>query len=194
MFKMVDLGLDLYHIYTAVALCIFNNPACPEGKFRSGDVCEPCPIGTYRHKAEDLECTPCPDGETTLKTGGISIGSCYKGEKKVYYPTTIGVLPNVCYNYNNVKCLVYTFESTQIHVHPSRPTNLVPTLQMKPMLKRSQIPLSTMQNGICEVTALICNDPPDPPRMGLSTQDKGVFFVFAHFKRNFVKYWNFETV
>ena len=35
-------------------------------------------------------------------------------------------------------------------------------LQIKPMSKRSlrprQIPLSTMQNGICEVTVLFCND------------------------------------
>ena len=27
-----------------------------------------------------------------------------------------------------------------------------------------------------------------------ATQDKGIFWFFAHFERNFVEYWNLETI
>ena len=51
---------------------------CPPGQYAAGDVCRPCPIGTYSHSI-GMTCTPCPSGCTTKSEGQTAYAACYCG-------------------------------------------------------------------------------------------------------------------
>ena len=55
---------------------------CVPGKFKNetSNMCEPCPVKTYKSAMGNSECLPCADDKTTNGSGSTSPGDCSLGK------------------------------------------------------------------------------------------------------------------
>ena len=81
--KMRNKNKEIFDLALLITECnFFFTARCVAGHFsptgleRSGDQCQPCPIGTYNNVNGSTECEACPQGTTTLASGADSDSKC----------------------------------------------------------------------------------------------------------------------
>ena len=82
-YKVWDMNLGEKILWFDFIDCISVN--CEPGKYKQGDECVVCTVGSFKSETGNQECEPCPDGSTTdTVTGATTSTQCDTGKHFIY--------------------------------------------------------------------------------------------------------------